>query len=93
MARPKKTEVVIDAAPEEPVATVVTDRVHEQPNRQTAAERIAESRKALTEPLGPDQAFFEAPDGFIMVGDKDRRSLLYRAGNGGKGMLINQRRA
>ena len=55
-------------------------------------QRIAESRKALEYPLDAGQQFFEAPDGFIIVAEADRQHVMYRQGNGGKGMMINQRR-
>ena len=58
----------------------------------TQVQRIAESRKALEHPLGPNQAFFEAPDGFVIVSDADKDHVLYRQGNNGKGMWINKRR-
>ncbi len=44
------------------------------------------------DPLGPGQAYFEAPDGTVLVGEADKAQLWYRAGNGGKGMFINQKR-
>lgn len=53
---------------------------------------ISESRKALDHGLEPNQAFFEAPDGFIIVGEASMGKMYYRAGNGGKGMWINPRR-
>lgn len=55
--------------------------------------RILDSREALKHPLPADQAFFEAPDGFIMVGEKSHDRAFYRQGNHGKGMWINPRRA
>lgn len=57
-----------------------------------AESRIAESRKALGQPLAAGQAFFEAPDGFVVVAEADRPHVLYRQGNEGKGMWINPRR-
>lgn len=55
-------------------------------------ERIAESRKALAFVLPPEQQFFEAPDGMIIVGDSDRPHVFYRQGNGGEGCFINPMR-
>ena len=56
------------------------------------AQRIAESRKALTVPLSPGQKFFEAPDGEIIVGEADKTSVWSRRMNGGKGGWVNPRR-
>ena len=62
-------------------------------NKQvTHAERIADSRKALKQPLPAGSKFFEAPDGYIIVGDAKRDYVHYRYGNDGKGMLINPKR-
>jgi hypothetical protein len=53
---------------------------------------INESRKALEQPVAPGQAFYEAPDGFIIVAEADKPQVWYRQGNNGKGMWINPRR-
>lgn len=55
-------------------------------------ERIAESRKALNEPLQPGMAIFEAPDGMVIVAEAKHQHVWYREGNHGKGMFINPRR-
>lgn len=44
------------------------------------------------EPLGPGQAYFEAPDGTVIIGEETADRLWYRQGNGGKGMYINKKR-
>jgi len=54
--------------------------------------RVAESRKALTQPLGPDQKFFESPEGYVMVGEAEKDHIWCRHANGGKGAWINPRR-
>lgn len=65
----------------------------ESDKQMTHAERIAESREALKHPLAPGMKFFEAPDGYIIVGEANRDHVPYRYGNNGKGMSINPRRA
>ena len=67
------------------------DPLRERPP-MPAKDKIAESRKALDTPLEPGQAFFEAGDGFIMVGEADRPHLWYKAGNNGDGCHINKKR-
>jgi hypothetical protein len=95
MPRTKKPKVVAENPVQE--APVVTPETRDDVRvRESAplshAERIAESREALKHDLSPGQAFFEAPDGFIIVGDADRDHVLYRQGNNGQGMRINKRR-
>lgn len=103
--RPKKKveEVKSDEQPkktEEPKAPVVKEVEEQKPEREKFVERppandeerIAESRKALNQPLAPGQQFFEAPDGMIIIGEADRTQVFYRQGNGGKGMHINPKR-
>lgn len=55
------------------------------------AARIASSRKALEHPLPVGQQFFEAPDGFIIIGEADKHHIPYRQPNG-KTININPRR-
>lgn len=82
---PVKSEEV--EVKEQPV--VVPDVTVTQP---VALSPIEESRKSLEHPLQVGQAFFEAPDGYIIVGDEKQDRVFYRAGNGGKGYWINKRR-
>ena len=85
---PIKEEVKV---PHEPVKVVEVKQ--ESVKKKTAHERaIEESRKVLEHPLSPGQRFFEAPDGYIIVGEADAQKILYRAGNDGKGMYINPMR-
>ncbi len=44
------------------------------------------------EPLAPGQAYFEAPDGTIIIGEGDKDQVWYRGLNGGKGGWINRKR-
>ena len=60
--------------------------------QMTEAERIAESRQALKQPLAPGMAFFESPEGYIIVAEATNAHVLCRPANGGKGMLINPKR-
>lgn len=43
-------------------------------------------------PLGPGQAYFEAPDGTIIIGEDEKDHIWYRGLNGGKGGWINKKR-
>ncbi len=56
-----------------------------------AQKKIAESREALKHPLPVGQQFFEAPDGYIVVGEADKAHAQYRMIDG-KIMTINPRR-
>jgi hypothetical protein len=76
------------AAAEKPAFDPSTLR--ESDVQMTDAERIAESRKALEQPLPPGMAFFEAPDGYIVVAESNRPHVLDR--RHGKSSLINPRR-
>jgi translation initiation factor IF-2 len=53
--------------------------------------RIAESRESLKHPAGPNQKFFEAPDGFIIVAESDRDHVPERR-PGKPWKVINPRR-
>lgn len=53
---------------------------------------VEESRKVLKVPLQAGQCFFESPEGFIEIGEKNRHKVWCRAANGGKGMWINPMR-
>jgi hypothetical protein len=79
---------------EKEMAKGVSKEVAKEVVKQKTAHEIAieESRKVLEHPLSPGQRFFEAPDGYIIVGEADAQKILYRAGNDGKGMYINPMR-
>jgi hypothetical protein len=66
-------------------------RFEEKPAAPEAV-RIAESRKSLNETLGPDQKFFESPEGEIIVGPADKNEVWSRHMNGGRGGWVNPRR-
>jgi len=88
MGRPKKVKEVVkevDAVEEVKGVSEVRKEVAELTPDQI---RIAESREVLKHPLEEGQEFFEAPDGFIIVGEKGRGRVFYRAGN----MYINPMR-
>jgi hypothetical protein len=53
---------------------------------------IAESRKLLETPLSPGQAFFESPEGFVMVDEETRGRVWCRQANKGQGLWINSKR-
>ncbi len=54
--------------------------------------RIAESREALKSPLPAGQKFFEAPDGWIGIGEESQTYMFYTP-DGGHEIRINPRRA
>jgi hypothetical protein len=64
--------------------------LRERDVQMTEEERIAESRKALAQPLPAGMAFFEAPDGYIVLAEANRPHVLDR--RHGKAALINPRR-
>ena len=53
---------------------------------------IAESRKLLNVPLQAGQAYFESPEGFIMIDEATRGRVWCRQANKGQGLWINPRR-
>lgn len=83
----------------EPVAPAVNaespkpepKRFVETPDAPDAV-RIAESRKALLQPLSPGQKFFETPDGEILIGEADKSQIWSRRMNGGHGGFVNPMR-
>ena len=68
------------------------DETPEQPKRSLTQEevQIAESRESLKHPLAPGQKFFEAADGYIVVGEEDKPHVLDR--RQGKRGWINPKR-
>lgn len=61
-------------------------------SEQTDEARIESSRKSLDEPLGPDQKYFESPEGEIFVGPADKDQIWSRHMNHGHGGWVNPRR-
>lgn len=53
---------------------------------------IAESRKLLDVPLAPGQAYYESPEGFIVIDEASRGRVMCRLANNRKGMWINPKR-
>jgi hypothetical protein len=88
MPRGKKVMEAVMVQQEKPALVVESPK----PTGPVYPPHVAESRKALLQPLGAGQAFFEAPDGYIVVGEADRPHAIYRQGNNGRGMKINQMR-
>lgn len=74
-------------SPQKKAAKVVAE-----PGLTPEQQRIRESREVLKHPLPSGMAFFEAPDGFIIMAEADQPDVLYRQGNNGKGMRINPMR-
>ena len=93
--RPKKQDEVKYAAQESKTAAEVQKQ---QPAGQAQsqeadedARRIAESREVLKHPLSAGQQLFEAPDGYIIVGEASQPHMVdRRAGKSWK--WINPRR-
>jgi hypothetical protein len=58
------------------------------------AEKVVEAvlNPKVLEPLSDGQAYFEAPDGTIIIGDDSRDQVWYRQMNKGKGGWINKQR-
>lgn len=54
--------------------------------------KIKDSRKALLHHLEDGQAFFESPEGYIVIGETGKDHVWCRAANNGKGMKINKMR-
>lgn len=54
--------------------------------------RIADSRKSLESPLAEGMAFFESPEGYIIVAESTRPHVWCGKANDGKGMFINPKR-
>lgn len=79
-------QTVVESVPQPVVVSEV------KAPQAVASDAITESREALNHPLQVGQSFFEAPDGYIIVGDEKQDRVFYRAGNGGKGYWINKRR-
>lgn len=48
--------------------------------------------KPKVDPLAPGQAYFEAPDGTIIIGEDSKNEVWCRALNNGKGGWINKKR-
>lgn len=51
-----------------------------------------EDIKPVLEPLAAHQAYFESPEGEIIIGEADKDQIWSRKTNGGKGGWINKRR-
>lgn len=77
----KKEEVEV----KEPIE-VIRKAVEEKP------EVKPEPVKPKLEPLAVGQAYFESPDGVVIIGDATKDQVWYRAGNNGKGLMINKKR-
>ena len=91
----------LDGQNEMPMTTLEggsDERKEEEKERMPIIEEKKEIVKSKTmlknnvNPLGTGEAYFEAPDGTILVGSENADRLWYRAGNGGRGMWINKKR-
>lgn len=96
--RPRKKKEVTDLSPAEvPAVETKSDGVTviDPPvvaSGKKALTPVEESRTVLEHPLDPGQQFFESPEGFIVIGEKDRGRVWCRAANDGKGMWVNPMR-
>lgn len=96
MGRPKKVvepvKEKVNEQPKEAKATETVPVVESKPVLTGWDAAIAESRKLLDVPLSKGQAYFESPEGFIMIDQEDRGRVWCRSADKGKGMWINPRR-
>ncbi len=69
-----------------PIVTPPKAEVSDSPDPRPAAPKAAEKPKL--DPLGPDQQYFEAPNGDIIIGSKDQQRAFHRA----SGTWINPKR-
>ena len=97
MAKVKAKSAAVSAAVmEKPAevkpAAVAPVEVVAKPAMTDIQRKVAESRKALAQPLAEGQAFFESPEGYIMIGEKEKDHVWCRDMNNGKGGWINPRR-
>lgn len=90
-AQGTQTEVLEQSAPV-PEAPKHEPRRPVEKKEPTYADHIAESRKALDQPLAPGQQFFESPDGEIIIGEADKTHIWSRRMNNGRGGFVNPRR-
>jgi len=80
----KKKEDVAKPIEGDVAAPVEAQKKVEQPKPAPVVPKL--------EPLGPGQAYFEAPDGTILIGEDTKNEMWYRGLNGGKGGWINRKR-
>src|SRR4051812_34481302 len=75
------------------------EEIIEQTNEVDEVEAAIEAVEKGTKPkqelpkldaLAIGQAYFCAPDGYVIIGDDTKNDIWYRAGNNGKGMFINK---
>lgn len=83
------TETAVNSAIEIKTEVVTNADVRKEEEKR---EEVLKQAAPKLEPLGPGQAYFEAPDGTIVIGDDTKNEIWYRAGNNGKGMFINRKR-
>jgi len=92
-------EAIIDEAKEEaapvlvetPKAPPIPEET-ENPAGNIIIPELPKPEKPKLEPLSVGQAYFEAPDGTVVIADATKDQTWYRAGNHGKGMWINKKR-
>lgn len=76
-------------------ATAVVQEEKKVPKGELVSEeaaRIADSRRSLEAPLPEGMAFFESPEGYIVVAEATRPDVWCNKANNGKGMRINPKR-
>lgn len=99
---PKQPKEAVHEQPEEQTAPEAQGVLKQAPEAEPEpfrerpetpiSERIAESRKALNQPLSAGQAFFESPDGEIVIGEENKGRAWSRTMNNGQGGWANPRR-
>lgn len=98
MGRPKgsgnkKAEVKKESKPvvEKPVVNVPRETIL-KPEVPSAQKEEIKKAKPVLEPLGAGQAYFESPEGEIIIGEANKDQIWSRKMNGGKGGWCNKRR-
>lgn len=60
--------------------------------REEETKEVLKPEAPKLEPLAPGQAYFEAPDGTVIIGEDTKNEIWYRSLNDGKGGWINRKR-
>lgn len=95
-AKAKKVEAVKSVLPssveEKTVRGLADPSTLKEKRVPTFEEKRIESRKLLEQPVPPGMAYFESPEGYVMIGEAKNGTIWCRDSNDGKGQWINQRR-
>lgn len=89
MGRPKGSKNKVESVHE---TDIKGEMIENEERKEEKREEVLNKEAPKLEPLGPGQAYFEAPDGTIVIGEDTRNEIWHRAGNNGKGCWINRKR-